>query len=709
MTDANQRTKTLLISHDIVGESMAGPGIRYYHLARVLAKHVDTALAVPEGSTADFPDAGFEVVHYTGGDWSTLEPHVAQARTCIFPSAIADGYPQLTDSGACLVVDGYDPLLAEWLELPAGHHAGRFTAEWQKLMLHLGSQYAMGDFFLCASERQRDWWLGLLEANGRINPATHGADHSLRNLIDVVAYGMPENSPIHKRKIIKGVWAGINEDDKVLVWGGGLWPWLDPVTAIRAVGRVSEQRDDVRLIFPGTRHPNPILADMPTRLADAVRTAEKLGLTDKSVFFGDWVPYEDWSSLLLESDLALILHLDTLETRLAFRSRVLEYIWCSLPTVSTTGDATSELIKQYDLGQVVGYDDVDAVADAISMMLEEPIHLREPLFVDARSSLTWEKTAEPLIRYCQDPKPAADKAISNADGDRVYFASPWDQLRQERRYYQGQIEAYESGRFIRTMKWVNKQLARVRSGSASAEQVANGGRRVTHLHKDGAFYAQLAVYTFAAELCQGANVIDVGCGDGYGAHYLISNGASSVRGIDTDPQAVSFSQHTYNADRLAFDHHDAERLDSYPTESADVILAINVLEYIFDLDAFLDGTCHVLKPDGTLIVSVLPATDDSSGQSNSGGTVTSAWSAQEWHGKLSSQFANVQCYTQSLRDPTSTDITSILHGSPQNTTIDETDFTFAPSTADIDEVGMVNAVFVCTNGPHDTMNSGGAV
>ncbi len=520
MSERTYQYSALLISHDIIAESMAGPGIRYFHLARVLGMHMPTALAVPEDSSDSIPHDNFDLLHYTGGQWATLEPHVAKSRTCIFPSAIADGYPRLASSGACLVVDGYDPLLAEWLELPPMHHPGRFTSEWQKLMIHLGSQYSIGDFYICASERQRDWWLGLLEANGRINPATHAADPSLRNLIDVVAYGMPEEEPVHKRPVVKGVWDGIGEQDKVLVWGGGLWPWLDPVTAIKAVGKVAATRDDVHLIFPGTKHPNPILSDMPTRLADARRMSEALGLTDKHVFFGDWTPYDLWSSLLLESDIALILHLDTLETRLAFRSRVLEYMWCNLPIISSTGDAMSEMVAQRDLGYVVDYEDAEAVADAILHILDEPADLRHEQFAEVRQELTWEKLAAPLINYCLHPRKAADKSGA-ASGENEY-ANPWGQLQRERKKYQEIIDGYERGKVMRAMNWARTQLGYLRApGSRPAqlshERLSMGGQRVSHLQKSGGYYAQLACYRFAADYCQNQRVLDVGSGDGSGS------------------------------------------------------------------------------------------------------------------------------------------------------------------------------------------------
>lgn len=43
----NSTQKLLVISHDVVGSKMAGPGIRYYHLANALSQHIPTTFAVP--------------------------------------------------------------------------------------------------------------------------------------------------------------------------------------------------------------------------------------------------------------------------------------------------------------------------------------------------------------------------------------------------------------------------------------------------------------------------------------------------------------------------------------------------------------------------------------------------------------------------------------------------------------------------------------
>jgi hypothetical protein len=87
----------------------------------------------------------------------------------------------------------------------------------------LQTAFQAGDFFLCASEEQRDLWLGLLMAQGRVNHLNYDADPTLRRLIDVVPFGLPAEPPRHTKNVLKGVLPGIAPDDQVILWGGGIW------------------------------------------------------------------------------------------------------------------------------------------------------------------------------------------------------------------------------------------------------------------------------------------------------------------------------------------------------------------------------------------------------------------------------------------------------------------------------------------------------
>jgi glycosyltransferase involved in cell wall biosynthesis len=439
----------LVLSHDVVGSQMAGPGIRYYHLARVLARHLPVTLAAPHQLELSTDLPGVTVATYQPDTWETLAPLLAQATVCLLPGDLVARFRQFAEVETALVIDGYDPVLSEWLAVYAHRPLDELREPWQHRLAQQSAAYRLGDFFICASERQRDWWLGQLEAQGRINPATYQADPTLRQLVDVVPYGLPVELPVATRPMIKGVWQGIAPQDKVVLWGGGLWPWLDPLTAIRAIHHLAPSRPEIKLIFPGTRHPNPNVATMPTRLQEARQLADRLGVTDQQVFFGDWVAYADWPNVLLESDVALTLHLDSIETRLAFRSRVLEYIWAGVPIVATRGDATSDLIAAYEVGTQVPPGDVVAVAAAITALIDEAPALRAGAFACARAELNWERAAAPLIAFCRAPHRAPDRDPNQnqwlPDPDQV------EQLQAEVAHWRGLVMRYEQGRFMRAM------------------------------------------------------------------------------------------------------------------------------------------------------------------------------------------------------------------------------------------------------------------
>ncbi len=160
---------------------------------------------------------------------------------------------------------------------------------------------------------------------------------------------------------------------------------------------------------------------------------------------------------MLECNEAVTIHHATLETRLTYRSRVMEYIWATLPIVATEGDAASEMVQRYSLGRVVHYNDVEGVASAIMDMLEDAPDKDSAGYKDAIDELSWQSVAEPLIAFCREPWHAADQGTS------VYNPGMGSQGQLDRDYWYDLAKGYESGRFIRTMKWIDQQKRRFRA------------------------------------------------------------------------------------------------------------------------------------------------------------------------------------------------------------------------------------------------------
>jgi glycosyltransferase involved in cell wall biosynthesis len=405
-------SRVLVVSQDYVRRAMAGPAIRSFELAHQL--HLcgnEVTLATPVST--DIGRQPFPVVTYDDVEPNGLR-HVAPGQDVVIGMGWVFAHsPVLRESGASLVADLYDPFHLENLAaMTLDQTPGKF-ADWEFVLGVLIEQIRVGDFFLCASERQRDLWIGAMSIANRINPATYEQDPSLRRLIDVVPFGLPDAPPARTASpAMRGVVPGIGHDDFVLFWGGGIYNWFDPLTLIEAVSRVAKRRPEVRLFFLSTGHPNPHIPEM-----DMVRRARELAaaldMTDRHVFFNEaWVPYERRADWLLESDVGVTTHVDHAETRYSFRTRVLDYFWAGLPIICTAGDSLADLVDREDLGFAVPEQDPAALADAIGQLAGDPEgRLRRAERVrEVARGMSWSRAIEPLARFCARPARAADLA-----------------------------------------------------------------------------------------------------------------------------------------------------------------------------------------------------------------------------------------------------------------------------------------------------------
>ncbi len=397
--------RIVVATPDTVTAKMAGPAIRAWQIAKALSADHEVQLVTT--TLADLPSSPFPVEAVDDRGLADVE------RWCdvlVFQGWLVHNRPFLLESDKILVADVYDPLHLEQLEQGRDEgRRGRLLAV-QSATAVLNEQLLRGDFFLCASEKQRDFWLGQLSALGRVNPLTYDEDPTLRSLISVVPFGVPEVPPVRSRPAIKGVVPGIGPDDKVVLWGGGIYNWFDPLTLLRAVDRLRARRPDVRLFFLGLRHPNPDIPEMRMALA-ARELSDRLGLTGTHVFFNEgWVDYDDRQNYLLDADIGVSTHLDHIETAMSFRTRILDYLWASLPTVATGGDALAELIEGRRMGLTVPAGDVDALEAGLRRLLDDD-GLRARLGANAGAAaaeLTWDRVLAPLVEFCRAPRRAPD-------------------------------------------------------------------------------------------------------------------------------------------------------------------------------------------------------------------------------------------------------------------------------------------------------------
>lgn len=373
----------------MIGDSCAGPGIRYIELGKIIAgKGYNVTLLGKKPSFSSPQPFSYGPL--------TIKNLIKFSRGC--DCLIFRGGGPVTTLLVLLFYHGKDRIADlyafthfEVPHLAPSSFSGRYIVEVRKVFhtvkLKLYSKYLRK--FLVSSDRQRDFLCGVLFATNNL-----GEDRD----IAIIPFGYPSDRPQKGRAVLRGVAQGIEKDDFILIWGGGVWDWLDPITLVKAMSRVGEVNRKIKLYFMGLQAPSGYV---PERGKELVRLSRDLGLLNKNVFVNEgWIPYDSRTDYLLEADAGVSLHPLSLETYFSFRTRNLDYVYCGLPMIHTKGDVWADMIERNKLGFVVSPGDDREVAEKILHLcnnrsilaeMKENINTFSPGY-------TWEAIAERALR-----------------------------------------------------------------------------------------------------------------------------------------------------------------------------------------------------------------------------------------------------------------------------------------------------------------------
>lgn len=107
--------------------------------------------------------------------------------------------------------------------------------------------------------------------------------------------------------------------------------------------------------------------------------------------------------------------------------------------------------------------------------------------------------------------------------------------------------------------------------------------------------------TLAPQLGKKPDVLDIGCGSGYGTSTL-AEVAATATGIDLAPEAVEHARANYNRPNLTYLPGSATDLP-FPDQSFDLITAFEVIEHLSEPVKLLSEGRRVLRPGGVFLVS----------------------------------------------------------------------------------------------------------
>lgn len=156
------------------------------------------------------------------------------------------------------------------------------------------------------------------------------------------------------------------------------------------------------------------------------------------------------------------------------------------------------------------------------------------------------------------------------------------------------------------------------------------------------FVAHESIYRFFARFAEGRDVLDAGCGTGYGT-FALSRAARSVVGVDIDGASVRYAARHYRAPNLRFMRADLEKL-VFDGDAFDVVVSSNALEHLAEPAAFISTLRRIVRANGTAIVAVPPIITAADHATHADIPYhRSNLTVREWHSLFAAEGA-VQCY-----------------------------------------------------------------
>jgi SAM-dependent methyltransferase len=177
---------------------------------------------------------------------------------------------------------------------------------------------------------------------------------------------------------------------------------------------------------------------------------------------------------------------------------------------------------------------------------------------------------------------------------------------------------------------------------AREDLVRSPERIVPDETEPGIVALHLKRYEFARPHCAEREVLDAGCGVGYGTAFLADT-ARHVVGVDRSEEAIAYARTRYARTNVEFEVADLLALP-VPDDAFDVVCCFETIEHLSDQDAFVAEIRRVLRPGGLFLVSTPRA--DSTTDAPANPFHERELSPDDFERLLRSRFDDVELYAQ---------------------------------------------------------------
>ncbi len=375
--------KVLIVSNGPVPETessvVEGGGLRVWALAMgLISNGIEVKIAVPEG----FASQDSELV----AKYSSMQEVVQignEHDAVIYNYASGSNATYLFEGlrpGVMRISDSYVPIHIEVaardsddLQLETESFV-RDSSYWIKSL-------QSADAYLVASDEQELYYTGLLAGVRRLTPANY------KNVpIIQLPLGCPDNStPIQR---------DADNSRLNLLWWGGFYPWFDWTSLIELSERLAIEMPQTTLLVAGARNPFVTHAAFIDPVNEAIaQLAEK-----SNVEILPWVEYSARKEVFDKADAVLLFNNHSPETKLSWRTRLVDAVEFGVPVISNFGDPFGKLILNKGAGLEVATDPASLAKSIKSNFTPDSLKSMRSNMALLQNELTWTKLAEPLAK-----------------------------------------------------------------------------------------------------------------------------------------------------------------------------------------------------------------------------------------------------------------------------------------------------------------------
>lgn len=374
-----------------------GGGLRCRGLAQGLIKNGHEVTVATQDiwpQAGDENDLGVEIINWSLDDKNQFSQVIKSYDAIIISycaGTVTDWVVECIPDNVQLILDCYVPI---YVEVSARDSKDKNTEyySYNNDIISWGRAIGRGDLILCASSSQKEFYMGVLSALGRINPLTYS-----ENIIIVVPFGVDEHAPKINKSPIRSL-EQIKKNDFVVLWFGGLYPWFSIIGLIKALEHLQNKVDSYKykLVVVGGKNPFNNHPDFVSQYRQVLDYCNGRGIIDKYVFFKDWVDYQDRFDWYNDADVIISLNKPGNENRLSWRTRVMDYVWGGRPIITNGGDPLSEYLIKNEAALRI--DDLDPVSIASKIQNLDPFLLNNTTgkLKFLRSEFLWSNVTKEL-------------------------------------------------------------------------------------------------------------------------------------------------------------------------------------------------------------------------------------------------------------------------------------------------------------------------